>query len=103
MKRILLALVAFVTLFGLTAAPVQSGVVAPVISQTQAQPEAKTFTGRILKSGENFVLSDSASKARYLLDNQDKARPYEGKSVKVTGTIDVSNNMIHIETIEEVV
>jgi|ERR1700731_2726709 len=100
MKRILLSLAAFVTLFGLMTAPVQSRVVA---SQTQAQPEAKTFTGRILKSGENFVLSDSATKAKYLLDNQDRARPYEGKSVKVAGTIDVANNMIHIETIEEVV
>jgi hypothetical protein len=38
-----------------------------------------------------------------MLDNQDKLRPYEGKKVKVTGTIDVANNLIHIETIEEIV
>lgn len=43
------------------------------------------------------------TKARYLLDNQERARPYEGKRVKVTGTIDVANNMIHVESIEEVV
>jgi hypothetical protein len=103
MKRFFLSLAAFGMLFGLMASPVQSTVVAPHPSQTQAQPEAKTFTGTILKSGENFVLSDTATKARYLLDNQDMARPYEGKSVKVTGTIDVANNMIHIETIDEVV
>ena len=102
-ERILVSLAGFMTLFGLMAAPVQSGVLATGKSQTQAQPEAKAFTGTILKSGESFVLSDSVTKSRYMLDNQDKVRPYEGKKVKVTGTIDAANNMIHIETIEEVV
>jgi hypothetical protein len=103
MKRIFLSLAGFVTMFTLMAPPVQSRVPAIAISQTQAQPEAKTFTGIILKSGESFVLSDSTAKSRYMLDNQDKLRPYEGKKVKVTGTIDVANNLIHIETIEEIV
>src|ERR1700688_568367 len=103
MKRIFLSLAGFVTLFGLTAVPGQSRVVAPSIFQTQAQPEAKTFTGTIQKSGENFVLSESATKSRFMLDNQNKARRYEGKNVEVTGTFDVANNLIHIETIEEIV
>jgi hypothetical protein len=103
MKRIFLSLAGFVTLFGLIAAPVLSWVLATEISLTQAQPEAKTFTGTILKSGENFVLSESGTKSRYLLDNQDKARPYEGKNVKITGTIDGASNLIHIETIQEIV
>jgi hypothetical protein len=103
MKRIFLSLAGFVTLFGLMAAPVQSKVVAGETSQTQAQPEAKTFAGTILKSGENFVLSESTTIFRYMLDNQDKARPYEGKNVEVTGTFDVASNLIHIETIEEIV
>ena len=103
MKRIFLSLAGFIALFGLIAAPVQSGVLATAISQTQAKPEAKTFTGTILKSGESFVLSDSVAKSRYMPDDQGKARPYEGKKVKITGTIDVANDMIHIETIEEIV
>ena len=103
MKRIFLSLAGFVTLFGLMAVPVQSRVVAPKIFQTQAQPEAKTFTCTIQKSGENFVLSESATKSRFMLDNQNKARRYEGKHVEVTGTFDVANNLIHIETIEEIV
>ena len=102
MKRIFLSLAGFVTLFSLMAAPVQAWVPTHT-SQTQAQPEAKTFTGTILKSGENFVLSESGTKSRYLLDNQDKARPYEGKNVKITGTIDGASNLIHIETIQEIV
>src|ERR1700674_721653 len=103
MKRIFLSLAGFVTLFSLMAAPVQSRVMAPHRSQTQAQPEAKTFTGTVLKSGDSFVLSDSVAKSRYILDDQDKVRRYEGKHVKVTGTIDVASNTIHVETIEEIV
>ena len=81
---------------------VQSSMLSTDTSQTQAQPEAKSFTGTIVKSGEDFVLSDSATKSRYMLDSQDKARPYEGKRVKVTGTIDASD-LIHVETIQEIV
>jgi hypothetical protein len=96
MKRIFLTLAGFATLFGLIAAPVQSRILSTDTSQTQAQPEAKSFTGTILKSGENFVLSDSTTKSRYMLDNQDKARPYDGKRVKVTRTIDASD-LIRVE------
>jgi hypothetical protein len=103
MKRIFLALAGFVTLFGLMAAPVQSSVLATPTSQGQAEPESKTFTGTILKSGESFVLSDSVTKSRYMLDDQDKVRRYEGKHVKVTGAVDVASNTIHVETIEEIV
>ena len=103
MKRIFLSLAGFVTLFGLMAAPVQSRVVATDISQTQAQPEAETFMGTILKDGENYVLSDSATKSRYRLDDAKKARPYEGKSVKVTGTLDKASNVIHVKTIQDIV
>src|ERR1700720_3352859 len=103
MKRIFLSLIGFVTLFGLMAAPVQSRVQATDISQTQTQPEAETFMGTVLKDGENYVLSDPATKSRYTLDDAKKAKPYEGKSVKVTGTLDKAGNLIHVETIQGIV
>src|ERR1700687_748780 len=103
MKRLFLSLAVFVTLFGLMAAPVQSRVLATAKSQTQAQPEAETYIGTILKDGENYVLSDSATKSRYRLDDAKKARPYEGKSVKVTGTLDKASNVIHVKTIQDIV
>src|ERR1700693_3043819 len=103
MKRIFLSLTGFVPLCGLMSVPVQSRAVATIIFQTQAQPEADTFMGTILKDGENYVLSDSATKTRYKLDDAKKARPYEGKSVKVTGTLDKASNVIHIETIQDIV
>jgi hypothetical protein len=100
MKRIFLSLAGFVTLFGLMAAPVQSTVLATPTVETEAQPEAETFFGTILKSGENFVLSDPATKSRYALDNPKEASPYQGMTVKVTGTIETASNLIHVESIQ---
>jgi hypothetical protein len=54
-----------------------------------------------MKNGDNFVLSDPSSKTSYMLDDVRKASHFEGKKVKVTGTVDVANNVIHVETIEE--
>jgi Protein of unknown function (DUF5818) len=74
---------------------------APRTTMQQSETQAKTFTGTVTKNGENFVLSDPRSKTSYMLDDARKASQFEGKKVKVTGTVDVANNMIHVETIEE--
>ncbi len=103
MERIFLSLAGFATMFAPMATPVQSaGLVTPTL-QTRAQPEAETFMGTVLKNGENFVLSDSATKTRYTLDDVKKVRPFEGKTVKITGTLDVADNLIHVETIQDIV
>jgi hypothetical protein len=49
----------------------------------------------------HFILKDDADKSSYQLDDQDKASKFEGKRVKVTGTLDQANNLIRIQTIEE--
>jgi hypothetical protein len=67
-----------------------------------SDPETATFTGRIMKSGSNLVLEDADNKVTYLLDDQEKAKSFEGKSVKVTGQLDVATNTIHIAEIEPV-
>jgi hypothetical protein len=68
----------------------------------QSETQAKTFTGTVTKNGETFVLSDPSSKTSYMLDDVRKASQFEGKKVKVTGTVDMASNTIHVETIEEV-
>jgi uncharacterized protein YdeI (BOF family) len=71
--------------------------------QEQQSPEkAKVFSGTIIKNGDSFVLSDTASKLSYKLDDPAKASQFEGKKVKVTGTVDVGTNTIHVETIQEI-
>jgi uncharacterized protein YdeI (BOF family) len=69
--------------------------------QSQAQPQVKTFTGTIAKSGEQFVLRDDSSKASYHLDDQQSAGKFAGKRVRVTGVLDASNNTIRVQSIEE--
>ena len=75
-------------------------------AQPQAQPDnerkTKTFSGTIVKDGDKFILSDKASKLSYLLDDAEKASRYEGKTVKVTGTVDAASNTIHVANIEEI-
>ena len=36
-----------------------------------------------------------------MLDDARKASQFEGKKVKVTGTVDTASNTIHVESIEE--
>jgi hypothetical protein len=67
-----------------------------------AQPATSaTFTGTIVRDGEQFNLRD-ASGATYKLDDADRAKPFEGKTVKVTGQLDTEAKLIHVETIEGV-
>jgi len=101
MQRTLLSLTGFVILLALAAAPT-IGYPIPR-SQSQAQREAETFFGTILKNSENFVLSDSATTSQYLLDSPQRVSRFEGMTVKVTGTLDVAKSLIHVETIEKIV
>lgn len=61
-----------------------------------AQQSARAFEGKIEKSGDKLVLQDSATATSYKLDDQDKAKQFEGKSVKVMATVDSSTNTLHV-------
>ena len=67
----------------------------PVNNQTQPQ-NAQNFEGKITKSGDKLVLKDNASQVAYQLDDQDRAKQFEGKAVKVTATMDPNTNTLHI-------
>lgn len=66
-----------------------------------SQAEVKTFMGTIAKDGDQFTLKVDAS-TWYQLDDQDNASKFDGKQVKVTGTLDASNRTIHVQKIEAV-
>lgn len=74
----------------------------PTLTQQEAPQQTKIFSGTIIKNGDTFVLSDAANKLSFKLDDTEKASHYEGKKVKVTGTMDVASNTIHVETIQEI-
>jgi Protein of unknown function (DUF5818) len=106
MKR-LLSIVALLGLSGLginlsaqqtPSTPSQAGS-APQQSQTDAtspQQSARSFEGKIAKSGDQLVLQESATQTAYKLDDQDKAKQFEGKNVKVMATVDASTNTLHV-------
>jgi hypothetical protein len=64
--------------------------------------ETKTFAGKIVKAGNVLVLSDAEGKTTYRLDDQQKAKEFVNKDVKVTGVLDDSTGMIRVTAIEPV-
>lgn len=66
--------------------------------ESPARTTAQTFTGTIVKDGGKYVLKASDGSA-YQVDDQDKAKLYEGKQVKISGSLD-GKNVLHIVSIE---
>jgi uncharacterized protein YdeI (BOF family) len=77
-------------------APDQSGQ-APDSQAKPQQPGVQVFTGTIVKSGDKYVLQDSASNNTYDIDHQNEVKQYEGKKVRVHGTLDSDGKMIHVQ------
>ena len=74
---------------------------APSESQKQApgaqsQSQGQTFVGTIVKSGDKFVLQD-ASGTSYDIDHQDLVKKFEGKQVRVNGTLEQDTKTIHMK------
>lgn len=69
--------------------------------QAQDQPKAATFTGTIVQDGAQFLLRGSSGQI-YKLDDQESAKPFAGKTVKVTGQLDEDAKLIHVVSIEPV-
>jgi|SRR5215813_6764338 len=72
----------------------------PKTSETQKQPTtSQAFVGTINRQGDNFLLKISET-ISYKLDNQQQVQEYDGKRVRVTGTLDSSANLIHVDKVE---
>jgi len=79
-------------------------------AQPQAQPsqdnmqqdDSKAFTGRIVKQGNALMLRDASANVNYKVDDESKVKDFLGKQVKITGTLDASTNVIHVDSIEVV-
>ena len=65
----------------------------------QDATKTTTFTGTVVKDGENYVLRDSSG-GIYKLDDSTRAQTFEGKTVKVTGKLDADSKMIHVDSIQ---
>lgn len=67
----------------------------------QNQKQSATFTGTVVRSGSQFILHD-ASGTTYSLDDTERVKSFEGKTVKVIGRLDQEAKMIHVEEIEAI-
>jgi hypothetical protein len=73
----------------------------------QQQPEPapsqvlQSMTGIVMKAAGKYVLQTTDSSA-YILDDQDKAKSFDGKRVKVTGTLDRPTGILHVSTMEAI-
>ena len=74
-------------------------------SQTTPGPSASAdtqtqnaFSGTVVKVGKHFVLK--TDKMTYQLDDETKAKQFEGKQVNVSGTLDKSTSIIRVTDIQ---
>jgi len=69
-------------------------------AQQQQPAAARSFTGTIVKAGDVYVLKTSDNMT-YQLDDQSRAKDFEGKQVQVTGSLDSGNNTIKVQDIKQ--
>ena len=68
-------------------------------SANDQTPAAQSFTGKIVRTGDTYVLKVTGD-TTYQLDEQDQAKRYEDQNVKVTGNLDAGAKTIHVVKIE---
>jgi hypothetical protein len=61
--------------------------------------KAKTFVGTVVKESTGYALR--VKDLSYKLDDQQQASSYEGRSVRILGSLDKHANTIHIQNIEQ--
>jgi predicted lipid-binding transport protein (Tim44 family) len=78
--------------------PDQAGKPASSAQGESAQAEGtQNFTGTVVKSNGKYVFQDEATGNTYDIDHQDELQKFEGKKVKVRGTLDANSKMIHVQ------
>ena len=75
---------------------------APPDQQQQPATKIQTFTGQVVKArnGKFALLTDKQAGKGFYLDDQDKAKQFDGQNVKVTGQLDMATNTITVSDIQ---
>ena len=82
----------------------------PVLrAQSQAAPtgqedqqKKQVFVGKVVKiqDGRYALVTDEQAGKGVYLDDQEKAKGFEGKNVKVTGVLEIAKNLVHVSDIQ---
>jgi hypothetical protein len=68
--------------------------------QQQQQQPKQVFTGKIEQQGKHLMFVDKNNNATYKISNKRKAKKYAGEDVRIVGTLNPSDNSIHISKIQ---
>lgn len=73
----------------------------PANPHAEQQSPTQTFTGKIVRDGEKYILRVSTNTTCQLdLDQQNNAKQYENRDVKIVGTLDTGRYTIRVVKIE---
>lgn len=61
-----------------------------------AGSDTQVFSGTVVKAGDKYVLKEDSGHT-YDIDHQDEVKKFEGKRVRVQGTLDSANNKIMVK------
>ena len=74
----------------------QSGTTGSAASGAASDTGTQTFSGTVTKQGDKYVLKDDTGKT-YDIDHQDEVKKFDGKRVRVQGTLDPATNKIMVK------
>jgi hypothetical protein len=63
---------------------------------TDASADSQSFSGTVVKSGDKYMLKDDSGKM-YDIDHQSDVSKFDGKRVRVKGTLDASGTKILVK------
>src|SRR5579871_731088 len=78
------------------AAPDRSGRTQGQAQSTEAG-NGQEFVGTVVKQGNKYMFQDSATGQTYDIDHQDEVKKFDGKKVRVRGTLDPQTKTIHVQ------
>lgn len=73
----------------------------PETKAPSQQKQTVMLTGTIVQQNGEYVLK--GSEQTYKLDAQNKAKGFEGRKVRVIGTLDTASNMVQVDEIKPAV
>lgn len=65
--------------------------------QAQQAGTGHEFVGTIVKQGDKYMFQEASSNQIYDIDHQDEVKRFDGKKVRVRGTLDPQAKMIHVQ------
>lgn len=69
----------------------------PTDSSADATGNNKEYVGTIVKQGDKYMFQETGTGTTYDIDHQSEVSKFEGKKVRVHGTMDPDGKTIHVQ------